>query len=53
MTAYFKYFKYYDDIDDIDKLKYEQVRDAGSLDLSSRLNLNVWILKGLKGIRGD
>ena len=31
----------------------EQERDAGSLDLFSRLTLNVWFLKGLKGIRGD
>ena len=31
----------------------EQARDAGSLDLFSRFTLNVWFLKGLKGIRGD
>ena len=30
----------------------QQARDAGSLDLSC-LTLNVWFLKGLKGIRGD
>ena len=33
--------------------KVEQARYAGSLDQSSGLNLNVWLLKGLKGIRGD
>ena len=31
----------------------KQERDAGSLDLSSRLILNVCFLKGLKGIRED
>ena len=32
--------------------KNEQARDAGSLALS-RITLNVWFLKGLRGISGD
>ena len=30
----------------------KQAHDAGSLDLS-RITLNVWFLKGLRGISGD
>ena len=34
------------------KLHREKARDAGSLNLS-RLTLNFWFLKGIRGIRGD